>query len=340
MNELSDVRENFLYCLDLKKLRLKNLPNFVFLCGGCTKRTTRGKDEDEKPEIYQSMRKAALDVSHKFPQFNEKIVLAENYQDWHSHGTVKNLIDFELAIADMAGAIVLILEAPGAYAELGSFSVLKQLAEKLILVVNEKTMSESSYITLGPIKYLEDNSRIVLRYNWDVNYIVKGYDRDEVGTLLPNAIDSIHEKAALIVQDISDKSESIALQNPTLDYSRNGHLCFIIGDLIYSFLALKLHEIVDYLETYFEIKDATTQLVKSCLYILTVFEFIEKKSNGDVFYVATAKNKGFIKYSYSEKIKDETGFATLSDIRVNQFAYYSDKEKSRFNIIDGNSVWN
>jgi hypothetical protein len=239
---MKDIRESFLYCVDIKKLRLQKLPNFIFLCGG---ETTTIKSEGQ-PNKYKSMRGAILDNIECIPTLSDKIRLAEDYKDWLEHGTIKNLIDFELAIADMAGAIVLILEAPGAYAELGSFSVLDKLSEKLILIVNNKLISENSYINLGPIKYLEDNSKVVLKYSWEVSYTVRGLERDKVDTMLTGDSHTLLEQAKMISNNINIKAAELSQKNPVLDLHRGGHLCFVIGDLIYNFSALRVHEIIDY----------------------------------------------------------------------------------------------
>jgi hypothetical protein len=341
MNINNDIREDFLLCISVAKLRLRNLPNFIFLCGGSTERTPQSEVENERtPERYQSMRKAIYDIaSDKLPLFYKKIVLAEFYQDWFEHGMVKNLIDFEMAIADMAGSIVLILEAPGAYAELGSFSVLETLAEKLILVVNENTITPDTYISLGPIKYLEDNSRIVLRYKWIAQYIVKGVERDQLGTLLHGNVADIHQKAEFIAQEIDKKSTEISMVNPIIDLKRNGHVCFIIADLIYNFGALKIHEIVSYLKYNFEVKNASISMVRSCIYILVSFEFITKISQGDVYYVPTTNNTGFIKYSYENEDRKQVGFKNISEIRDHQLMFYAISDPARFAAIEENNKW-
>jgi hypothetical protein len=327
---MTDIRESFLYCLDLEKLRLKNLPNFIFLCGG----TTILSETDGQPPRYKSMRKAILDVvTDDIPDFSSKIRLAEDYQDWHEHGAVKNLIDFELAIADMAGSIVLILEAPGAYAELGSFSVLDRLSEKLILVVNKKLIADDSYISLGPIKYLEDNSRIVLKFSWDVSYIVKGVDRDKIDTLLTSNTESLLAKARMIGGRISEESESILLKSPRVDLNRSGHICLVIGDLIYHFGALRISEIKGYLSDWFEIKGMSISTVRSYLYILKAFDFIDEVDVGDKYYIPTENNKGFIKYFYKESLVKETGFNNVSEVRSHMLGYYAENEGARFEAV-------
>jgi hypothetical protein len=333
MNEIKDIRENFLYCINLKKIRLRNLPNFVFLCGGTTERL-KSTTQEGNPELYQSMRKAINDVCiNSHPNLAKKIILAESYQDWAVHGTVRSLIDFELAIADMASAIVLILEAPGAYAELGSFSVLDRLAEKLILIVNEKMIAGDSYISLGPIKYLEETERVVKRFNWDSEYIVDTRNRGSLKTLLNGSVDDVLRKATGIASVIDELSQNMSHTNPSIDMSRDGHICFIIGDLIYNFGSLKLREIVDYLRDYFCIKKSSDSFVKSCLYILESFDFVKKVVNGDTFYVPTDKNEGFLKYSYSESIFEETDCKNISEVRGKVIAYYSKADTLRFEVI-------
>lgn len=335
MDTIKDLREQFLYCIDYSNIRLKNLPNFVFLCGGCTER----KHNDDDVETYQSMRKAIYDASVSIPSFSKKIVLAENTKDWLEHGVVKNLIDFELAIADMAGVIVLILEAPGAFAELGSFSVLPPLSEKLILVVNEIIVDANSYINLGPIKYLEDNSRIVLRYQWDFRYHLSGLNYNKIKTQIMGTNEDILNEAREIIDVISEKSKDICLTSPSLDTSRTGHLCFIIGDLIYNFSSLKVHEILQYLKDYFEVDNISLSTVKSCLFTLEKFNFVERVVNGDTYFVPTVNNVGFLKFVYDSSLKDETGYDSVPGLRSHLQMYYSLYDKSRSKTITRGGKW-
>lgn len=335
-----DIRELFLCTLDTNNLKLKNLPNFIFLCGGdisdyevdsnISPATT---SEDVPPTVYKSMRKAVYDASLFNLPISKRLVIAEFYDDWIDHGVIKNLIDLEIFIADIASSIVLILEAPGAYAELGSFSVIEDISDKLILIVNDNLVGKKTYANLGPIKYLEDNDKTVFRYNWNVRYSISG---DTIKTVLDS---NAYETAEMILNQISDKLDTVNIANPKINYFKKGHLCFLIGDLIYNFHALKFNEISYYLRNYFFIDELSKRLIKSCLYILEKFEFIKIVVMGDTYFISTAENKGFIKYSYDVESKNEASFKGVNDVRNSLERYYAENDKYRFKVIEKEGMY-
>lgn len=324
-DDIESIRQRHLDKINLDGLRLKNLPNFIFLCGGDI---GRKKLSDQEQYFFNSMRGAIYDLLLSRRAIFDRVKLAEDTKNWAEHGTINNLIDFELAIADMAGVIILILEGPGAYAELGSFSVLPSLSEKLILVVNQEIIDKESFIHLGPIKYLDDNNRVVLRYDWPVKYIVNG--RTNIKTYIDENPTVITRKANIILENILEKEKQISVVSPSFDTSRKGHLCFLIGDLIYNFCSLRLREIKDYVSVYFEQYHITDKEVKECLFILENFEFIKECDFGDKYYSPSNTNKGFIKYSYSDAEYNNS----FSDIRKFLLKLYEEYDVSRFHAYE------
>lgn len=332
MTEFERLTNGYLMTLDYSKLRLMNVPNFLFLCGGKTN-TYELSDGEKK---YYSMRGAILDsIVTSFSQLSQKLQYAEDYDDWLEHGTVKNLIDFELAIADMAGAIVLVLEGPGAFAELGSFSVLDTLADKLILIVNTNIVEENTFINYGPIKYLEDNKKIVLKYQWDVSYKVRGLNQNSVDSRITSDINKTLEIARRITNRIDEEANKLSSKSPNLDIKKIGHICFVVGDLIYTFGALKLNEINSFLKEYFDIK-STQSFVKTCIYILERFSFIKAIDNGDRYYIATVNNKGFVKHYYTSNLKDMVEYENRIKFMEGLLSIMPEYDENRFISITEN----
>lgn len=320
-DDIEVIRQKHLDKINSDGLRLKNLPNFIFLCGGDIRRK---ESEIQEQRFFSSMRGAIYELLLLNSSIFNRVKLAEDTKNWSDHGTINNLIDFELAIADMAGVIILILEGPGAYAELGSFSVLPSLSEKLILVVNQEIIDKKSFIHLGPIKYLDDNNRVVLRYDWPVKYIVNG--QTNIKTYIEESPEDVFKKANIILENILEKEKQISLVSPVFDTSKKGHLCFLIGDLIYNFCSLKLREIKDYISVYFDQYEITDKEVKECLFILENFDFIKECDFGDKYYSPSNINNGFIKYSYND-----AGYKnTFSDIRKTLLKLYEEYDISRF----------
>ncbi|MFM4931281.1 retron St85 family effector protein [Aeromonas dhakensis] len=339
-NEFEQLTEGFLMCLDYNKLRLKNIPNFIFLCGGETERIEPNEEKAKtlprysNPQ-YKSMRGALIDVIYNHPELSGKIKLAEEYNDWLEHGVVGNLVDLEIAIADMSGSIVLFLEAPGAYAELGSFCTNEQISQKLILIVNENINpgDEISYINLGPIKHLTDNEKRVLRYSWDIEYSVSGHNKDKIKPLISSAYNITLDKINLIAEQIAYETKLISVGEPKIDTSKLGHICFIIADLIKTFHALKINEINSFVMSYFDKKERSLKTIKACIYILKKFNLITESHNGDTYYIPTEENIGFIKYYFTSNIAEYTKEKSASDISNKLLTYYHEHDKFRYRAI-------
>ncbi|MEX2987667.1 retron St85 family effector protein [Serratia fonticola] len=323
---MDDIRDNFLLCVDPTKLRLKNLPNFVFICGGI-----RHDVDNPRPG---SMRDALLRrLSETDLALSERIKEAEEFQDWLEHSHIDNLIDFEIVLADLASAVILVVEGLGAYAELGAFSVIESISNKLITIVNTNTLILKSFINLGVIKYLEDNSRTILRYGWNVEYIVRGVGRNNVTLSLNGTNEEIHDKADIILdrlkQEVNNKTRSSAVFNKDI----KGHVCLAIAELIFIFSALKLNEIKKYLHSGFNI-DLPIGKIKEYLYTLEKLDITSKENAGDVYYVATSLNEGFIKYRYFDERDSILEFSDANEIKAKMILFYRTHDASRASVIN------
>jgi hypothetical protein len=231
----------------------------------------------------------------------------------------------------MAGAVVLIVEGTGAYAELGSFSVLEPLSKKLILIVNDTIIEKETFVNLGPIKYLDDQKSHVFRYNWNVHYKVNEQEPHKVSLVLTEPKDGVNNVVELIYDKIKITIPKIEVKSTILQTERVGHLCFVVAELVYIFSALKLHELKKYLNEYFGYRELTNQRLKTALYILEKLEFIKPTYTGDRYYVPMPDNTGFIKYSFDSALEKER--MTSAVFKGSLIAFYADYDKERFNAI-------
>ena len=265
---------------------------------------------------------------------SDKIILAEEFQDWLEHSVVENLIDFEIVLADLASAVILVVEGLGAYAELGSFSIIESISEKLITVVNTNTIVDKSFINLGLLKYLEDNERTLLKYRWGVRYTVPGYEGTRVNLSLTGSHDEVNQIADVILERLTAEVEAKTQQTVVFDKKVKGHICLLIADLIYIFSALKVSEIKKCLNDGFNI-NISLKKIKEYIYTLEKLEYVEIKHSGDTYYIATEKNLGFIKYRYIPDKNDIFDFNDVNDIKTFVLLYYREHDIARLAIING-----
>lgn len=337
---MDDIRDNFLLCIDAKKLRVKNLPNFIFICGGLIA-DLGDQDLNAPPPLPKSMRDALM---RRIPEMrhipvnqritHDKIILAEEFQDWLEHSVVDNLIDFEIVLADLASAVILVVEGLGAYAELGTFSIVESISEKLITVVNTNTTVDKSFVNLGLLKYLEDNNRTLLKYRWDVRYSVSAREGTRVNLSLTGSHEQINQIADVILERLTAEVQVKTQQSVNFNIQAKGHVCLLIGDLIYIFSALKVGEIKKCLNDGFGI-NITLKKIKEYIYTLEKLGYVDVEHSGDTYYIATEKNLGFIKYRYVPDKDEIFEFNDVHDIKANAILYYRDHDNARLALIRG-----
>lgn len=76
----------------------------------------------------------------------------------------QNLLSLENILADSVDAVVMCIESPGSFTELGAFSNHKELSQKLIVCPDIKYKRAKSFINLGPIKYLKQKTKSEILY--------------------------------------------------------------------------------------------------------------------------------------------------------------------------------
>src|SRR5690606_14152668 len=100
-------------------------------------------------------------------KISKKIWLAEEVTDWFMEGIYHDLIDLETHLAHLSDLIVLIVESPGSIAELGAFSVVPEIREKLQVFIRQERYKSDSFISLGPIRSIKrSNGTAVRSYPW------------------------------------------------------------------------------------------------------------------------------------------------------------------------------
>ncbi|MEO6390669.1 MAG: retron St85 family effector protein [Pyrinomonadaceae bacterium] len=124
--------------LKADKYRFKSLKPLVFLCGG--------RGPGPRDQIYAYLRKYWPDL-HVF--YAEKVwdVIA-------SQGHL-NALQMEETLAEMADMLVIIVESPGTFAELGAFSLSEPLRTKLLPILDIQFEGDDSFINTGPVKWIQ-----------------------------------------------------------------------------------------------------------------------------------------------------------------------------------------
>lgn len=253
-----DPRSSFLHGLDIDACRVEfsNAP-VVLLCGGQV-------NFGAAPGLGSvSLRDAIAASSTSFELFRP-----EEIKGWHADGIFRDLMSFERELASICSLVVIVLESEGALVELGAFSQLSELSEKIIAIRSSAYATHESFINLGILRFITaKNATAVKSYPWEIKN--------------PATISS--EITQDVISDIQEELEKQP-KSQSLKLNQNSHAIVLICEFVRLFIALKEHEILEYLQ----IAGVTTtrEEVSGQLFLLTEFRLIKKQEYSDaIFYM-------------------------------------------------------
>lgn len=260
-----DPRLNLLNSLDFSACRVEFSDKpIVLLCGGPVK--FKLTPESPEPPVL-SLRHA---ITNLHPSY--EIFRPEEVENWQSDGIFKDLMSFESELAAICSLVVIILESEGAIAELGAFSQLPDLSEKIVAVCPEKFRHATSFINFGILRFIAaKKSTNVKSYPWAPDH--------------PSFVIS-PELVEDVVSDIQGELDQLA-KSQLLRVNHHSHVMVLICELLRFFTALKEHEILEYLIVFGVNVDPDA--LKGKLFLLCEFELIKMQGYSDAHFYLSGK---------------------------------------------------
>ncbi len=140
----NDMIDSLKAHLEKNEYKYMTYPKFVFLCG---------KAYDK----YSSTNRGVIQDFMESKDDSLCFVLSEKLWDDTFNADI-DLLTFEEFLAEVSDIIILFVESPGTYSELGAFSYADKLFNhKLILVIDTKYKNSKSFIMTGPVKKAKNN---------------------------------------------------------------------------------------------------------------------------------------------------------------------------------------
>lgn len=218
--------DRFANQVDTQKLRVHAPTKIIFLCGGETTDIT-----EENPK---SLRDVFLRIHHELPLADTDVRRAEDINLFYVQGAMyKDLLRFEVELAQVTEIIILFSESEGSLAELGAFSVIEEIAQRvLVFILNEHYVQES-FIKFGPITSLEnrDNGSIHVLDGQQLKYKKGDFQHFNV-----------EEFKSAIKDKIAKRTEQI-INHSTFNSSLAGHKIKLAVGLVQEFGGLTDEEI-------------------------------------------------------------------------------------------------
>jgi hypothetical protein len=157
--------------LKRNKPLLTRADQLIFLCGA-------NQSENVASARRQAIKKF-IDAKH---QDTSRVVYAEGvFNELKKTGGKDNVLDLEHEISEIADKIVIVLESPSAFCELGAFAHPK-LRSKLIVVNDSQFKQALSFINTGPLAAMIEAKAPILWYPMNADGVVW---TDSIGAIFP-----------------------------------------------------------------------------------------------------------------------------------------------------------
>lgn len=213
--------------LDADKIHVQAPVAVIFICGGETTKVSE--------PLPKSIRDAFLKIVDNPALRGRQFIQAEDMDPFYmSRAAYGDFLKFEVDLAQITELIVLFCESSGSFVELGAFSMLPEISERLLVVMRDKHYRKDSFVRLGPVLSLQNtygDTVVCVVDDADINIVndrASGIDKDRLRDTLAGPITTRIEQVR---------------QPTTFDPSRSGHLIKLIVGLIQEYGALTVPEI-------------------------------------------------------------------------------------------------
>lgn len=249
----------FIDKIDLADIRVFPPTRRILICGG----ETSAVKDPEYENVMKSLRDSCLRSRFRsgnpgFPNFD--FILIEELQEYFDKECpYSNLLDFEKDMAQVCELVLLIAEGAGSFVELGSFSVIQEIREKLLLVIRRKFLSARSYIALGPVAALKAAHPNSVASLTDALVGVSGEDFSKVDPM----------KMGRFLKDPLIRRLSESASRTTLNNKDFNHSCKFYTAILREFYSLKDEEILLLMECFgFDFSNIDFEKVIFCCRVL------------------------------------------------------------------------
>jgi hypothetical protein len=135
------VRDEILQAVQKNEYRFRRTPNVLFLCGAIG-----SKPRERLAEYVEKKRTDTL------------VFYAEDV--WTKIAQLADLgaLEMEAKLAGLSDIVVIIVESPGTFAELGAFSLSEELRKKLLPILDVKYRTGRGFIETGPVRWTDKDS--------------------------------------------------------------------------------------------------------------------------------------------------------------------------------------
>lgn len=254
--------EKFGLALKASPPLLQRSRQLIFLCGA------------NQSENTPSVRRTALKAFIQKNSATSTVIYAEGvFGELRKYGSQKNALDLEHKIAKIADKVIIVLESPSSYCELGAFAH-ETLRKKLIVINDSQFKLSESFINLGPIAAVKEVKSPVIWYPMSKNGIAV---LDGIGSAFPEILRAVDHTSR-----VGDRVEYALLSSLEIDKS----CLYFVHDLVLLAGPISHAEIALILKHIFGDKDFDT--LKSLLGVLRESKLVTTRQMKDGSWIYSA----------------------------------------------------
>lgn len=251
--------DSFISTVDPKKATVVSFPEFIAIFGGAISAPgKKSKAKSQRDAFVRWVRQNRNDLQ-------DLLLLPENYDDWNDFNTYSDLLLFEKDLGYLTSAVLVFLESPGAIAELGAFSQIDSLSERLVIVVADNHHPRKSFISLGPIR-----SVVNTRGHPNSFCVIPNVKPEELAEHIPEVV------------RILDQKRKRTNRGSAFDPKNSQHEILLVLDLVNLFIVCQVNELQTLLS--FLGIEATIARLDQILFVLEKTELVICKHYGDNKY--------------------------------------------------------
>ena len=265
----------------------------------------RSNDSADPPaSLRDAFLRHTLQLPPKTHPWLRELSTPEDFTHWWAFSGYKDLLTFERDACHLAQAVILFVESPGAFAELGAIASNDSLVSHLFAVVEDKHAETSSFLALGPLTRVQ---RLGARS------ITANFQAGQHPT--SDSLDSICEHFTEWLSLPPHKSK--------LDILCETHRMLLLSTLVDILIVSKINELIKALQ-HFHV-NISEERVKEILSLLHFFDIIRKVERGhETFYIRSYKNQSaYVDFSGNEKPFDRIRFKTIRQQFIDSHKRYS-----------------
>lgn len=145
---LRDAIQQFIASVDPATAKIISGPPFILVFGGPLSIAPEKKHISQRNLFLETL----IEKNHRFKDW---VRFPEHYGEWNRFEGYPDLLEFERDVGYLSRAVMIFCETSGALAELGMFAADDVLRFKTVAIVAHNYHPKISYISLGPLRRLE-----------------------------------------------------------------------------------------------------------------------------------------------------------------------------------------